>query len=257
HAYGEDDQRLLTTLAGSLSVALDNARLVHETRQRVSELATVNSVGQALSSQLDLDALIGLVGHQVRRTFDADTASVALHDRTSGRIDFAYYYESGERRPEPSITLGEGLTSQILDSREPLLLNRSPQFEEIESTRMGTPVRSFLGVPILLRDSAIGVVSVQSMEEEGRFGEADVRLLSTIAARVGVAIQNARLFSQVEQQRQYLESLVAITPAAVVVMDAVERVTDWNPAAADLFGYSADEAVGRPVDELVFGTSAF
>ena len=53
HAFDEDDQRLLTTLAGSLTVALENARLVQETRQRVAELATVNSVGHALSSQLD------------------------------------------------------------------------------------------------------------------------------------------------------------------------------------------------------------
>ena len=130
HAFGEDDQRLLTTLAGSLSVALDNARLVHETRQRVAELATVNSVGHALSSQLDLDALIELVGEQVRETFEADIAYVALHDRPSGRIDFAYYYESGERSEQAPMTYGEGLTSRILDSREPLLLNRSPQFEE-------------------------------------------------------------------------------------------------------------------------------
>ena len=101
HAFSEDDQRLLTTLAGSLSVALENARLVHETRQRVAELATVNSVGQALSSQLDLDALIELVGEQVRETFEADIAYVALHDRPSGRIDFAYYYESG-RAPATS-----------------------------------------------------------------------------------------------------------------------------------------------------------
>src|SRR6516165_721413 len=249
HAFGEDDQRLLTTLASSLSVALHNARLVHETRQRVAELATVNSVGQALSSQLDLDALIELVGEQLRETFDADIAYVALHDRPSGQIDFAYYYESGKRGEQAPMTYGEGLTSRILESREPLLLNRSPQFEE--HTPVGTSVRSYLGVPILVADSAIGVISVQSIDEEGRFGEADSRLLATIAANVGVAIQNARLFSEVERQRQYLESLVAISPAAVVVMDAAERVTDWNPAAAELFGYSAEEAVGRPIDDLV------
>ena len=102
HAFGESDQQLLTTLAGSLSVALENARLVHETRQRVGELATVNSVGQALSSQLDLDALIELVGEQVRETFDADIAYVALHDEAAATIEFAYYYESGERRSEAS-----------------------------------------------------------------------------------------------------------------------------------------------------------
>ena len=150
---------------------------------------------------------------------------------------------------------GEGLTSRILESREPLLFNREEHYEGQAS--VGTPSRSYLGVPILVGSKAIGVISVQSIEEEGRFGEADVRLLATIAANVGVAIQNARLFTEVERQRGYLESLVAISPAAVIVMDADERVTDWNPAAADLFGYSAEEAVGRLIDELVFGSSAF
>src|SRR6266542_3942592 len=253
HAFDESDQQLLTTVAGSVSVALENARLVQETRQRVSELATVNSVGQALSSQLDLDGLIELVGEQVRETFDADLAYVALHDRASERIDFPYYYESEQRRDEPSIAYGEGLTSRILESREPLVLNRSEHFEGHETKGVGTPVRSFLGVPILVGERAIGAISVQSIEEEGRFGEADSRLLATIAANVGVAIQNARLFTQVERQRGYLESLSSITPAAVVVLDADERVTDWNPAAAELFGYSTEEAVGRLIDDLVFG----
>ncbi|HEY1518330.1 MAG TPA: GAF domain-containing protein, partial [Solirubrobacteraceae bacterium] len=253
HAFGEDDQRLLTTLASSLSVALHNARLGHETRQRVAELATINRVGQALSSQLDLEALIELVGEQVRGTFEADIAYVALLHRASGRIEFAYYYESGERSEQPSITYGEGLTSRILESREPLVLNRSAQFEEHDP--VGTSVRSYLGVPILVGDSAIGVVSVQTIAEEGRFDEGDSRLLATIAANVGVAIHNARLFTEVERQRGYLESLLSISPAAVVVLDTEERVTEWNPAAAELFGYAAEEALGRPIDDLVFGDS--
>jgi PAS domain S-box-containing protein len=251
YAFDEDDRRLLTTLAGSLTVALENARLVQETRQRVAELATVNSVGRALSSQLDLDGLIELVGERVRETFDADIAYVALHDEAAGQIEFAYYYESGERRPEAPMEYGEGLTSQILRSREPILENQREQYEGQDI--VGTPSLSFLGVPILVGETAIGVISVQSIEEEGRFGESDSRLLSTIAANVGVAIQNARLFMEVERQREYLESLVSITPAAVVVLDADERVTDWNPAATELFGYSAEEAVGRPIDDLVFG----
>ena len=174
----------------------------------MGELATVNSVGQALASQLDLEALIELVGEQVRATFQADLAYVALHDRPSGRIDFAYYYENGRRRDERSMAYGEGLTSRIIESRAPLLLNRSPQFEEHEAWNVGTPVRSYLGVPILLGEAAIGVISVQSIEDEGRFGETDSRLLATIAANVGVAIQNARLFSEVELRRERLADAV-------------------------------------------------
>src|SRR5579862_9212221 len=144
---------------------------------------------------------------------------------------------------------GEGLTSQILDSREPLLLNRKEQLEA--QATIGTPSLSYLGVPIVVGTSAIGVISVQSIEEEGRFGEADSRLLATLAANVGVAIQNARLFAEIDRQKQYFEMLVEVSPAAVVVMDADERVTGWNPAATALFGYASAEAVGRTIDELV------
>src|SRR5436190_23881493 len=67
---------------------------------------------------------------------------------------------------------------------------------------------------------------------------------------------DASLSSELAEARRrlaQLESLVEHSPVAVVVMDPDERVTDWNPAAAALFGYSAEEALGRPIDDLVFG----
>jgi PAS domain-containing protein len=91
-------------------------------------------------------------------------------------------------------------------------------------------------VPICGGDRAIGVLSVQSTREEGRFGEADDAPPRHAGANVGVAIENARLFAEIARQKQYFESLVEISPVAVVVMDADERVTGWNPAAAELFG---------------------
>jgi PAS domain S-box-containing protein len=251
NAFTEGDLSVLTTVSGSVSAALENARLVEETRQRVAELATVNSVGRALASQLELEALIELVGERVQETFEADIAYVAFYDEPAGRIDFPYYYEAGERAAQDPMPYGEGLTSQIVDSREPLLLNRQEHYEGRPS--VGTPSRSYLGVPIVVGAKAIGVISVQSTRDAGRFGEADMRLLATIASNVGVAIQNARLFAEIGRQKQYFESLGEISPAAVVVMDPDERVTGWNPAATELFGHTAEEALGRPIDDLVFG----
>jgi PAS domain S-box-containing protein len=250
HAFTESDERLLVTLAGSVSVALENARLVHETRQRVTELATVNSVGQALATQLDLAELIELVGERIRETFGADIAYVALHDEAAGAIEFAYNWELGRRTEEPPMAFGEGLTSQIIESGEPLLIST---LEESDRPFVGTPSKSYLGVPIWAGDKAIGVISVQSTREDGRYGEADTGLLATIAATVGAAIRNARLFAEIERQREHFESLVEISPVAVVVMDERERVTGWNPAATELFGHTAEEAIGRQIDDLVFG----
>ena len=124
-AFDERQVGLLTTLASSLSVALENARLLEETRQRAAELATVNEIGQAVSAQLDLAPLIELVGSELRATFDADIVYVALLDTERGLITFPYYIEDGISEPQEPIRLGEGLTSRILQSRQPLLLGRS------------------------------------------------------------------------------------------------------------------------------------
>ena len=93
HSFDEADERLLGTLAASLGVALENARLFAETRrllaetdQRNAELALVNEVGQALAKQLEFDAIVELVGERVREIFDAESIAIVLYDAKSGML---------------------------------------------------------------------------------------------------------------------------------------------------------------------------
>ena len=99
NAFSDGDVRLLTTLAASLSVALENARLIAETRRRVAELDIVNHVGQAIAAQLDLAALIELVGEQMRATFQADIVYVALLDRSRRADHVPLLQRAGRTRP--------------------------------------------------------------------------------------------------------------------------------------------------------------
>ncbi len=206
NAFSDSDLRLLETLANSLSVALENARLfdetqrlLKETEQRAAELSAVNTVSSALASELDLDALIKLVGEQTRTIFNADIAFVALYDQPSHTINFPYTY--GEELPP--IQFGEGLSSKIIQSAEPLLINEEMdrQVSDIGATIVGKIARSFLGVPIIVGGEAVGVLSVQSCSEEGVFDQDDVHLLSTIATSVGTAINNAGLYQQAQKSR--------------------------------------------------------
>ncbi len=71
HAFSESDVRLLATLAGSLSVALENARLFEETRQRNAELALINDVQRGLAENLEMQAMYDLVGDRLQEIFDA------------------------------------------------------------------------------------------------------------------------------------------------------------------------------------------
>ena len=228
-AFSAADLRLLTTLGASLGVALQNARLVDETRRRASELSTVNQIGTAAASQLDLTALIELVGERARVAFGADIAYVALLDPVSLQIAFPYYWEIHGRLDQPPMAMGEGLTSRIIASGEPLLLNRDEHFTAIGVRRVGIPAKSYLGVPIHVGDAVIGVISVQSTAETGRFGEADVRLLSTIAANVGTAIQNARLYEEMRRRADEMAALVEVGReiSGTLVLDRVlQRIAE-------------------------------
>src|SRR5207248_7352018 len=88
HAFDESDQQLLETLAGSLSVALENARLVAETRQRNAELALINSVQEAIAGELDQQAIYDAVGDRIREIFDAQGVSIRILDRATGLLSF-------------------------------------------------------------------------------------------------------------------------------------------------------------------------
>src|SRR6476469_4052862 len=97
HAFDEADLRLLTTLAGSLSVALENARLVHETRQRNAELALINSVQEALAGELEMQAIYDVVGDKIHEIFDAQGVGIDIRDETTGLVRHPYLIERGKR----------------------------------------------------------------------------------------------------------------------------------------------------------------
>jgi GAF domain-containing protein/CheY-like chemotaxis protein len=211
NAFDDSDLRLLTTITSSMSVALENARLFDETtrllnesKQRAAELSTVNNISKALASQLDTDDLIKMVGDQLKDLFKANIAYLALFDAKTRIIHFKYQF--GEEMH--SRIIGEGLTSKILMTGEPLLINKDMQVQTIQMgiQRMGIDAASYLGVPIPVGDEIIGVLSVQSTEQENRFDENDLRLLSTIASSVGVALKNATLFEEVKQAKMEAEA---------------------------------------------------
>jgi GAF domain-containing protein len=194
----------------------------------------------------------------VRETFNADIVYVGLLDQARGKIDFPYYSENGEQERQESINYGEGWTSRILMSREPLLINSEEERDTFETRAIGTPARSYLGVPILLGDEAIGAIAVQNTREEGRFGPADERLLATIAPSVGAAIQNARLFDETRrlfaEAREYLEQVAKVTDAAVSLeagdfgsgaLSAVAERTDALGQLARTFTKMAEEVAAR------------
>ena len=123
HAFDDADVRLLTTLAGSLSVALENARLVHETRQRNAELALINSVQEALAGELELQAIYDAVGDKIREIFDAQVVDIAIYDEASGLTPLPVPDRARRAACRTSRSRCSASAKHVLETRAPLLIN--------------------------------------------------------------------------------------------------------------------------------------
>lgn len=240
NAFSDSDVRLLTTLTNSMSVALENARLfdetqrlLKETEQRNAELALINSVQQGLAAKLDIQAIIDLVGEKLRNVFDTQTTYIALHDKRSQTFSVPYYlYQGGRIIIEGTHPADRGPTGHIIQTRETLLFNEDADLRmtELGSTQVAEDdkPRSWLGVPMIAGNEVVGVVSLQNIERENAYSPADVNLLKTIAASLGVALQNAQLFAETTRLLQETEQRAQELTAISTVSQALVMETELN-----------------------------
>src|SRR5206468_11131777 len=161
NAFGESEVRLLSTVAASMGVALENARLLDETQhllketeQRAAELAIINSVQEGLASKLEMQAIHDLVGNKIREIFDADVVGISLYDPQADLVRYAFLLDHGERfRPEAGPP--GGFTGEILRTRQPIVFHTAEEMNvrmaELGSSNIGgdTVDNSFIYVPIL------------------------------------------------------------------------------------------------------------
>jgi GAF domain-containing protein len=207
NAFGEADERLLATLATSMGVALENARLFGETKrlltetnERAAELALINDVQHGLAQKLDMQAMYDLVGDRIQAIFDAQAVDIGIVDRDAGLIRFPYGIERGVRFPEETMPI-VGPRKHVMETRQPLLINRDVMARTVElgqppGTTSGDPAKSALWAPLIVGDETRGVISLQNIDREDAFSPSDVELLTTLAASLSVALENARLFGE-------------------------------------------------------------
>jgi GAF domain-containing protein/DNA-binding response OmpR family regulator len=199
-AFSESDVRLLETLASSMSVALENARLFDETNQRAAELALINSVQQGLASKLDVQAIYDLIGDKIQNIFDAQVVAIGDYDLAAQQTTYRYAIEKGVRL-HPAPTPFSEISHVLSRTRQPVVISHPAQFEQYNVIIAdGEPTRSALYVPMIVGEEVHGAISLQNVDRENAFSESDVRLLTTLASSMSVALENARLFDETNQR---------------------------------------------------------
>jgi len=210
NVFSEVDQHLLVTIATSVGIAIENARLFQVERQRAAELAILNSVAQALAAQLDVQAAIELVADKIREVFDAQVVTVSLYDTPTRLMQHRYLLERGERLALAEARAPDAVRQHVIQTKQPLLVNHHWMQRRVElgaeaGVIIGAVPQAVLFVPIIIATNVIGVVSLQNLDHENAFNDADLRLLVNLAESMAVAIANARLFEEVRQAKDAAE----------------------------------------------------
>jgi two-component system cell cycle response regulator len=239
-SFSEDEIRLVSLFADQAALAIKNARLLSEAQRRTEELVVLNRIGQAVISNLELEQVLQTLHEQCQQVLLMDAFYVAVYDKKTGRIHYPFYTDRDQNIiVSPSdIVASPGLSGEVILSGKTIYLpdTLAPDISSDHNiTRTGgTPTRSFVGVPLSMRDQVIGVLSMQSYQPNA-YTPDQIRLLETIADRVAAAIEHARLFEEIQENTRYLSLLNEITRAALQATDMTTMLQTLADRMGTLF----------------------
>ena len=237
------DRDLLAMLAGQAAVALANLRFAGgletqvaertaqarsaqaDAEQRAAELAVINGIQQGMAGSLDFQGIVDLVGDKLREVLHTDTLGIRWYDDAARQVSFLYEVERGQRiHPAPRAIVPGGPVEQLSRTRQPQLYATRAAMRAAGLLRVGAEeCLCAMRVPIVRGERMVAFISLENYEREHAYGEAELRLVSTIATSMGVALDNARLFKETQ------EALQQQTATAEVLQVISSSVADAQP----------------------------
>jgi GAF domain-containing protein/HAMP domain-containing protein len=200
-------------LAKLISTSIQKVQARQTAEKRRIEIRALQVIGEAVAGQTTMYDIYTAVHKAIQSLMGDVNFMIALYDQDTNLIQIPYMFEGSEVFNVDPFPLGEGLTSIVIRTRQPLLLvhDTERRTRELGAKIIGAPARSWLGVPMSLRGEVMGVLIVQDLEREGRFTEDDQQLLLTAGSQIGTAVQTARLLERTTRQADREKLLHEIT----------------------------------------------
>ena len=199
---------LLTLTASRIAQAIENARLYSRVSRQAQTLTVLNEISAELTSILELDPLLARIGQLLRRLIDYQMFTIMLLDDKGETLITRYAWRFGyAHAPLRRIPITSGLVGAAVREWRPV--NVSDVRKDPRYLEMNPETRSELIVPLFHKGKVIGVLDLEHTRA-GFFNEEHERALTTMAAQVAIAIENARLYQAVSRQEKQLERDIAM-----------------------------------------------
>jgi sigma-B regulation protein RsbU (phosphoserine phosphatase) len=206
--FTEDHQRLLSLVASRIAIGIENARLYTRAARQAKTLAVLNEISRDLTSILNLDQLLQRVGEAVTRLIDYQMFSILLLDASGTKLEHRFSLRFNEAvQIKHDVPLGKGLVGYAALNKQPVLapdVSKDPRY-----INTNPETRSELCVPLIYKDKVTGVLDIEHTRR-AYFNDEHVRTMTTLAAQVAIAIENARLYERVARQERRLQKDLAL-----------------------------------------------
>ncbi len=244
-----------------LALTIYNAAERKRIRREHEYLSTLVQVSRELTQTTDLEKQLALVWNYVQEQLTMQTFFIALYDSTTDTLQFHQSYDEGKSDPLPERYLGFdssgwGLAGHVVKSGKEQVWSSFEQAEQEWKTLNIKPLLSGKGpsqsgicLPLRVGEKIVGALSLQSYLAQA-YDQAFLDAVRTLGGQVAPAIENARLFSNLERTRKHVDSLIASSFDAVISMDGAKRITVFSKQAEELFGFTTNEMKGNTVEKL-------
>jgi sigma-B regulation protein RsbU (phosphoserine phosphatase) len=206
--FTEEHKRLLTLIASRMAVGIENARLYTRTTRQARTLVLLNEIARELTSILNVDELLKRIAELLSRLIDYQIFSILLLDATGEKLQHRFSQRFQENiQLKHEIPLGRGVVGYAAQHKEAVLVpdvNKDPRY-----VKANPETRSELAVPLVYKDKVIGVLDLEHTRR-GFFTDDHKRTVTTLAAQVAIAIENAQLYEQIARQEKRLERDLAM-----------------------------------------------
>ena len=253
-AFDENDLRLACVYADLAAVALANARLFDLSQAQAAQAESLNQIARAVNANLDLETILGVVAEEVARLAPYVRLSLALpleHDPDHLRVRplvGRLRSELPDFRPTPIEGSGVGWA---FVHKQPFVapdLDQEQRFP-LDAALRQAGVRSYVCLPLVQAGQPVGVLNLGS-DQPRAYGDHNLPLLQRIGEQLAVALHNAQLYKEAEDERRKLAAILNDTDDMVIVLDEAERVLLLNPATEHCLHVLADEVAGQPLPTL-------
>src|ERR1700739_2445061 len=202
-AFTEEHLRILTLVASRMAAGIENAQLYTRTTKQARILLLLNEIARELTSILNLDELLGRIAELVRRLIDYQIFSILLLGSSGEKLEHRFSLSFNENiHLKHEIPLGRGLVGAAAESKEAVLV--PDVTKDSRYVEANPETRSELAVPLIYKSKVVGVLDLEHTRR-GFFTEEHSRTMSTLAAQIAIALENARLYEEIERQERRLE----------------------------------------------------